>query len=149
MTSRKLAPWLWVLLGLFCVRVIAQLLQWRFDISFLPAFEIWHSAVLPYPVLLLTQLGIIATLAKIALDFSTGRADASRRSGGLWLGFGLTYLGAMLARLILGLTVLSSHFWFSRHLPTTFHIVLASFVVLVGLFQRRNQRALGATAQAG
>ncbi|MCZ6704992.1 MAG: hypothetical protein O6942_03745 [Bacteroidetes bacterium] len=124
-------------------------MQWSFDLPFLPTFEVWHSAVMSYPLLLLSQLGIIAALTKTALDFSTGRADASRQSGRLWLWFGLVYLGAMLARLILGLTVMSSHFWFSRHLPTTFHIVLASFVMLVGLFHWRKHGALRANVQDG
>ena len=136
MASQRLAPWLWVLLGLFCSRVVIQLVQWRFEVPFLPPFDAWHSAVMPYPVLLLTQLGIIIFLAKIASEFSTGRIEPSRRSGNLFFWFGLAYLGAMLARLLLGFTVLSSHSWFSHHLPSAFHVVLASFIMLVGLYHR-------------
>jgi len=149
MASRRFAPYLWVLLSLFCFRVLIQLVQWRFELPFLPRFEAWHSAVVPYPVLLLIQLGIIACFAKIAFQISTSSIEASRRSGDLWFWFGLAYLGAMLARLVLGLTVLSSHFWFSNPLPTAFHLVLASFVVLVGLSYRRARAARGAEPEAG
>lgn len=44
------------------------------------------------------------------------------------------YLGLMCLRLIIGLTVLPDHFWFGAILPTLFHLVLASFILVYGRF---------------
>ncbi len=43
----------------------------------------------------------------------------------------------MVVRLVLGLTVMSSHYWFANHLPTVFHLVLASFMGITGAFHLR------------
>jgi hypothetical protein len=43
----------------------------------------------------------------------------------------------MLARLVLGATVLSSQRWFARPLPTIFHIVLATYLLLCGHYHLR------------
>ena len=137
MDSRKHAIWLWLLLAMFCFRVLSQLLQARFDIPFLPPFEAWHSDVFPYGLLLLAQTLIIALFARIALAFSRERVEASRNAGRFYLSFGLVYLVAMLTRFALGVSALSEHPWFSNHLPTFFHVVLASFLVVVGSFHVR------------
>ena len=48
----------------------------------------------------------------------------------------------MVVRLMLGLTVLSSHYWFANHLPTFFHLVLASFMLVAGAFHLRHSAFL-------
>ena len=139
MTFRRYAVVLWLLLSLFCLRVAAQLVQWRGDISFLPPFQAWHSAVVPYWVLLSVQVLIIAGLGKVAFAFTTGRVTASRRAARIWLTAGMLYMSVMITRLTLGLTLLANHDWFSNRLPTVFHIVLASFIILVGMYHRSNR----------
>src|SRR3954451_11465610 len=57
--ARRHANWLIVLFALFVFRVLAQLLQWTFPVSWLPSFATWHSATLSYPVLVATQIAII------------------------------------------------------------------------------------------
>jgi hypothetical protein len=47
------------------------------------------------------------------------------------------YFATMLVRLVLGLTVLSTSRWFSSVLPTMFHLVLASYLLLYGHFHFR------------
>ena len=140
MTSRKYSIWLWLLLGLFCFRVLAQFIQWHGEVPFLPPFAAWHSALVPYGLLLSVQFCIIACLGKVAFDFSTGRVIASRRAAGIWLILGTAYMSIMIIRLMLGLTLLDDHYWFSNHLPTVFHIVLAAFLILVGRYHRQNAR---------
>ena len=44
----------------FLFRVMAQLLQALWPLDVLPSFESWHSATLPYPLLLVSQLAILA-----------------------------------------------------------------------------------------
>ena len=40
----------------------------------------------------------------------------------------------MLARLLLGLTIYRESRWFTSYLPTTFHLVLACWLLLYGHF---------------
>jgi len=40
----------------------------------------------------------------------------------------------MLFRLVAGLTFVTNHSWFSARIPTFFHLVLASFLLLLGSF---------------
>ena len=40
----------------------------------------------------------------------------------------------MLARLLLGMTVYRQTRWFTSYLPTAFHLVLASWILLYGQF---------------
>ena len=137
MKTKRYSLWLWALFGLFLFRVLAQLVQVKTTLPFLPPFEQWHSAVIPYPLLLMSQIIILGFLSKIAFAFSKGRVVPSRTSGRIWLAFGTIYFGAMMLRLILGLTIFSGHAWFSNHLPTFFHLVLASFLLVVGMYHVR------------
>ena len=139
MSSPRFSVWLWLLLGVFSFRVLAQFLQWHYEVAFLPPFDAWHSDVVPYPVLLPVQLCIVAFFGKIAFDFSTDRIKASDRVAGRWLAFGIVYMSVMTVRLLLGLTLLAEHSWFTAYLPTLFHFVLAAFVIIVGFYHRLNR----------
>lgn len=146
-SSRDYARWLWLLLALFIVRVIAQPIALLTSAPFLPPFESWHSGVLPYPALVAAQLLIIAWLARTAWRFTKGIVTPNHRLGVWMLAFGGIYFTTMLVRLVLGLTILSTNRWFSSILPTMFHLVLASYLLLYGHFHfthgatARNSRA--------
>jgi len=137
-SSRDYAPWLWLLLALFIVRVIAQPTALLISAPFLPPFESWHSGVLPYPALVAAQLLIVAWFARTAWRFSRGEVTPRYRLGVWMLMFGGVYFATMLARLVLGATVLSSNRWFSSVLPTMFHLVLASYLLVYGHFHFRH-----------
>lgn len=132
--ASRYAPWLWVLTGLFCARVAAQLVLLFVDVPSLPPFDDWHGGVLPYGWLLGGQLMVIAVLVGTALAFSSGRVLPAPRLGLVLLLLGTVYLGAMGVRLALGLTILDDHPWFTVRIPIVFHLVLATFVLLVGSF---------------
>lgn len=123
---------LWSLLALFCLRVLAQLTVAAVPIPFIPPFDAWHSGALPYPVLVLLQIVIIVVLVRIARGFATGRTHPSRRASTALLAFGSIYFGAMLTRIVLGETVLRDSSWFRAHIPSFFHLVLASFLLVAG-----------------
>jgi uncharacterized protein len=133
-SSRDYAKWLWLFLLLFIVRVIAQPIALLTSAPFLPPFESWHSGVLPYPALVVAQLLIIAWFARTAWRFSREEVVPSYRLGSWMLVFGGVYFATMLVRLVLGLTVLSNNRWFSSILPTIFHLVLASYLLVYGHF---------------
>ncbi len=135
--SSNIRPYVLVLLilsGLFAFRVIAQLIQFVYPVSFLPSYAAWHSGALPYGVLLMTQGGILAVCLRIVWSVFKGTIVASRQKGNILLGIGIIYLVSMGARLMIGLTIGSDHFWFGAMLPTFFHIVLASFLIVYGRF---------------
>jgi hypothetical protein len=147
-SSRDYARLLWLLLALFVIRVIAQPLALLTSAPFLPPFEAWHSGLLPYPALVAAQLLIIAWLARTAWRFSMATVTPSYRVGVSTLTIGAIYFGVMLLRLVLGLTILSSSRWFSSILPTVFHLVLASYLLVYGHFHFRHAsraEAAGAT----
>ena len=130
--------WLWLLTALFVVRVTAQPLALVIDRPFLPPFDAWHSGVVPYGVLVATQVAIVAVMCLAAWRVSRRRVVPDRRFGLLVLGAGGVYFSSMLLRLILGSTVLSGQPWFARPLPTMFHLVLAGFMLIYGLFHIRH-----------
>lgn len=124
---------LWGLLGLFCFRVIAQLIQSNFSMDFLPAFEAWHSGALPYHYLVITQILIIFLYVYICIRFTNKNVVPNRKLGNIFLFAGLIYAGIMFARLLIGVFV-SSSTWFHAYLPIFFHFVLAAFLIIVGMF---------------
>lgn len=133
-SSRDYAKWLWLFLALFIVRVIAQPIALLTSAPFLPTFESWHSGVLPYPALVAAQILIIAWLARTAWRFSREEVVPSYRLSVWMLVLGGFYFATMLARLVLGVTVLSNNRWFSSVLPTMFHLVPASYLLVYGHF---------------
>jgi hypothetical protein len=136
--SKNYGFWLWSLSGLFALRVLAQLLQLKLDIAFLPPFEAWHSAVVPYELLVISQLFILCSYMWIAYRFSMGHVRPSMLAARIWLLIGSVYAAVMIGRLVIGLTGLSSNPWYGNHLPTFFHIVLAAFMLVAGTFHLRH-----------
>ena len=122
---------LWVLTGLFAFRVIAQPAALVAD-GLLPSFESWDGGVLPYPLLLATQVLILSWLGLTAWQVSTGTLVRRRRIGRAALAFGSVYFAFMFLRLVLGATVLSDVRWFASPLPAFFHLVLATYLVVYG-----------------
>ena len=61
--GRRYFPWMLALAGLFVLRVLAQLIQAIHPLAFLPPFQAWHGAVLPYPLLVASQIAVIFVLA--------------------------------------------------------------------------------------
>ena len=132
--SQYYAKWLWLCSILFAFRLAAQLAAFSFRPSFLPSFESWHGGVLPYSILLTTQVCILCWLVWTAHQFSLNRPLPHRRLGLVVTLFASSYFALMLLRLILGLTILSDHRWFTSFLPAFFHLVLASYLLLYGHF---------------
>ncbi len=72
LSSQRLAPFLWLLLGGFVLRVTGQILVAFWGVTWLPPMSEWMSGLMPYPYLLPSQLVIIVVLVKVCLDFSKG-----------------------------------------------------------------------------
>ena len=123
-----------ILLGLFCFRVLAQLLQRYLELPFLPPFDAWQSGAVPYEVLLTSQILIIVFYARILQRIMTRQMQPNRRQGWIFFITGLIYFLAMVLRLAIGLAGLSEHHWFRSYLPILFHFVLSSYLIVVGNF---------------
>ena len=124
--------WMLLLAGLFGLRVLAQLIQAIYPVPFIPPFQAWHGAVMPYPALVASQFVIIFAMAVVLLRLRADAVVPRRWKYRVCFGLGGVYFSFMAFRLIAGLTFLSDHSWFSKSLPAFFHIVLAAFILLLG-----------------
>ena len=127
------ATFLWILLFLFALRVLGQLLVVTGRAPFLPPMDDWQSGLLPYPVLFASQVVILTLFAMICTQFSRGRGLFVRRNRWLatplWI-IGWIYAGGMIVRYAL----------LRRDaIPVAFHIVLASFLLVVAHHHRRGR----------
>jgi putative CocE/NonD family hydrolase len=137
---------LWCLLGLFVLRVIGQIVVGLGYGSLLPPWEEWFSGVVAYPALLGSQLVIVAVFLKVCFDFTRGDgffARPRRRLGAVLLTVGSIYLGVMLIRYALRMTLYPAERWTGGSIPIFFHWVLASFVLVMGFSHRRTAPAAG------
>ena len=122
---------LWILLSLFALRVLGQLLVVAELAPFLPPTDDWQAGLLPYPLLLASQIVILAVLGTVCVQLSQGSGYfASRRA---WLGTPLWVLGWLYA---IGMVV---RYTLLRRdaIPVGFHIVLAGFLLVVAHHHRR------------
>jgi putative CocE/NonD family hydrolase len=128
------------LLFLFCLRVLGQILVAFFHVSFLPPMEEWFSGLLPYPELLTAQVLIIALYGRICLDFARRRGyftTPRRRLGTGLLIFGSLYLGVMILRYVIRMSLYPHERWAGGGIPIFFHWVLSSFVLVLGGYHWR------------
>ena len=134
---RRYAFALGFLMFLFLGRVLIQLWQaWR-PVGWLPPFESWHSATLPYPALVAAQVVVLALGAWSTWGIGSGRISAQPRVGRVLLVLGLIYFLSMAARLLLGLTLLHDIHWLDAPLPSVFHLVLATYLLVLSRFHLR------------
>jgi putative CocE/NonD family hydrolase len=134
---------LWILTGLFCLRVVGQALVEFLDIGFLPASEEWSSGLIPYPPLLASQILIIALEAKVCLDFTrqSGWSYAQHGRIGVWLlRIGDIYLAVMIIRYIVRMALYPHERWTGSSIPIFFHWVLAASMLIVGYHHSREGR---------
>jgi len=122
--------WLWILVGLFALRVVGQLLVVAGVAPFLPPMDDWQSGLLPYPLLLASQIAILGVFAVVCMHFS--------RAGGYffrprkWLATPLWIAGWIYAAgMIVRYAVLRID-----AIPVVFHVVLASFLLVVAHHHR-------------
>jgi len=130
--SYRYFSWMVLLAGLFALRVFAQLTQAVYPLSFMPPFQAWHGAVMPYPVLVVSQIVVIFVMAAVLLRVKVDAVVPRRWKYRVCFSLGGLYFAFMAFRLIAGLTFLTDHPWFSKSLPAFFHVVLASFILLLG-----------------
>ncbi len=148
MTFQPYALLLLVLTGLFAFRVLAQLVQVLHPVSFLPPYEDWHSGALPYGWLVGAQGVILVVCVLVVWGINNNTITPSERKGKILLGVGMVYFLGMCVRLIVGVAIVPDHYWFGAILPTIFHVVLASFVMVYGHFHCKISRSAQSMAKS-
>jgi hypothetical protein len=134
---------LWLLAGLFLLRVLGQALVALAGVSWLPPMAEWHSGLLPYPILLVSQIAILALQARIGVDLTRGRGRFAVRRPALgralrWAS--IVYAGAMALRYILVMVLRPERRWLGGTLPIVFHWVLAAYLFTFGQYHVRTER---------
>jgi uncharacterized protein len=129
---------LWILFLLFCFRVFAQLTQYFIPNSFLPPFEAWHSGTLSYASLVFFQFVIIGIYLSVCIRISMGKINPHKSIGKRLLVLGGIYAFIMVTRYILRMSMFPSERWFGGSIPILFHVVLASFLITLGIYHVRN-----------
>ena len=126
-----MVPLLWILLSLFALRVLGQLLVVAGVAPFLPPMDEWQSGLLPYPLLLASQILILAVLGAVCLQFTRGTGYFVKRR--TWLGTSLWIAGWLYA-----LAMIVRYVVLRRDaIPVVFHVVLASFLLVLAYHHRR------------
>lgn len=128
------------LLLLFCLRVAGQLMVAICQVPFLPPMQEWQSGLLPYPILLASQLLIIGLFAKVCHDFYVQSGFFYQAKGVLaepLMTFGKAYVVLNAARAVIWTTAFKHHIWFTGTIPIFFHFILASFLIIVATHHRK------------
>lgn len=118
--------------ALFAFRVVAQFLQFLSPIPYLPAFAHWQSGVLPYPILLASQILILVQLGRVSLRHARKQVIPVRETGRKLMILGSLYAGVMLLRYALHMARVPADRWFGGCIPIFFHLVLAAFLLVAG-----------------
>lgn len=125
------------LLGIaFFGRVVGHIIQITMPVAFLPPLESFKGSELPDPVLLAAQIVILILFVVVVRRMAVGSRVIALRWTYPTIVLGVIYFLVMTARLVLGLTILADDKWFAAPIPASFHLVLASAVVLIGAYDR-------------
>jgi hypothetical protein len=135
--ARPYALILWGLAALFLLRVLGQALVAAAGPAWLPPMAAWHSGLLPYPVLLASQVVILALQAWIALDVTRGHGRCARRRPPVgralrWISY--AYAGAMAGRYVLTVALRPERRWLGGTIPIVFRWVLAAYLFTLGRY---------------
>lgn len=131
---------------LFAARVLGQFFVAISDGSWLPPFESWYSGLIPYPILLPLQVGLIVLLLKVLADFGRGAGffvELGPRAGLILIRLSCLYALIMLARYIVTMAMYPERRWFGGTIPIWFHFVLAAFLYVLGRYQVARALASG------
>lgn len=130
----------------FLGRVLGQIIQRWTPVDFLPDYERWQGSGLWYPALLGLQIAILLLFIAVVARMKRGLNLLGPR----WIKpifvLGVLYFAIMGIRLSIGVLAdanvlgddsFTSANWFSTPIPSIFHLVLATGVMLISRYQRR------------
>lgn len=130
---RRYAVILAALAFAFACRVAGQAIVVLVSPPFLPPMEEWYSGLLPYPILLSSQIAILIFQFEQSRELWMGRGPLTRkrRALGVFLQwFSAVYALAMVARLFLTT---------GDRIPIVFHWVLAGYLYVLSRYHRESE----------
>ena len=136
MTPAEAAPLLWLLLGLFFLRVVGQIPVMLWQPRWLPPPRQWFSGLIPYPKLLAFQLLFLVLMTLMILGLHPGRGPFGPPGRGfamLCVAFSFPYYGFMVYRWIFRVLRNPARRWYDTLIPIVVHCVLATFLLVYGL----------------
>ena len=120
---------LWVLFGLFVMRVAGQVIVFLFAPGWLPPMRRWYSGLMPYQYLLPSQLAIMALMVAMIAQVARGAAPTSVLGAvEVWASY--LYAAGMVVRLATWLRDPPDRR--GVFIPIVFHFVLAAFLFVHG-----------------
>jgi hypothetical protein len=123
---------------LLFARVIGQLVVVLFAPRWLPPMEQWQSGLLPYPVLLASQIVVLTFMVLISADFARGAGffvQPHPRGGTFAVWFGCAYFAGMIVRYIIRMKRHPDQRWLGGTIPIVFHSFVAAFLWTWGMYQ--------------
>ena len=123
--------------ALFAGRVMAQAIQFVHPVDVLPPLSAFQGSALPYSVLLPAQLVILGAMLASTLAVATGSHVRTPAHGRFLAWFGALYLAGSVLRIGIGVLVPDVAPWFRAWISGVFHLVLASFVLVLADCHRR------------
>ena len=132
-----------VLATLFLGRVLGQMIVSRRQVRFLPPMEQWQSGLLPYPVLLISQVAILAAQTAIIGQARRGEGVLVKprpRAGAVLRLTCIAYFTGMIARYVVSMRRHPERRWFGKTIPIWFHCVLATFLCVYARLLRRSRQ---------
>jgi len=135
LSAGDVAPPLWLLTGLFSLRVGGQVLVALRAPRWLPPMGDWNLT--PYRLLLPTQLLLLGGMTWIGLSFSTGSPPVVSHHellGSALIAAGALYAGSMAYRYTIRMRRRPGARWFGGTIPIVFHVVLAAYLTTLGAF---------------
>ena len=142
--ARRYGMALWLIATLFCCRVVGQMLVAFGGVTWLPPMAEWYSGLLPYPLLLPSQLLILVVMWRTnrGVHAGTGWLWTHRpRVGRALVTFAALYAAAMAVRYVVFGELYPARRWHPPgSIPIAFHFVLASYLYLLGRLTLRHGR---------
>jgi hypothetical protein len=126
-----------VLAVAFMLRVVGQALVATVGVSFLPPMHHWQSGLLPYGLLLLSQVLILGVQARISADIWRGAgrfAWCKPKVGRVLRLLSVVYFLAMVVRYGVTMYLHPERRWLGGTIPIIFHCVLAAYLFLLGRY---------------
>lgn len=132
------SPFLCLFTGLLFLRVIGQIVVVLWAPRWLPPMQQWQSGLLPYPVLLASQVVVLTLMVGICEDFLRGLGgfvEPKRFEVGRFVTwFSYVYAGGMIVRYIARMIDRPDQRWFGGTIPIIFHCVVAAFLWTFGRY---------------
>ena len=99
----------------------------------------WYSGLVPYALLLPSQVVILVIQIAVCVQFARGRGllvmPRRPRSGAALVVVAVIYAAAMVVRYVLTMTWYPERRWLGPGtIPSIFHVVLAAFIGTVGRY---------------